>query len=396
MKVKTRVPVTLVSLAAQFLILSGCSKDDTCSAPELDGLTIDYGYTGDQIRIRGLGFCSSNVLSVLLNETEIELDNVSDTQVSFIMPILGVDSVSIKLVTNEGEIDLKKIALFPGNGNWMEIAAFPGSSSGISGATYSSDKGYVLGEDLFEYNLNSGSWLLIDSDEKFEEKSGTITQNTLFLAANSSRGLVETYNLESNQFGASSNFGFHYTNVPFSVAQNTYIAFADSKFIFLGKYETNSKAWITTTLIDLQQDSGVFINFGFVYQEKFYLGYSLVNLREVEFREYDPESGQLLKELPSIEIPGTFGTLLLKYLFTIDDIAYFIERSEARVNVVTRPESTLYLFNFKTESWKTVSHTYPETFFEVVSFGSGEIGFAGRSVSSGFIYSSKFYEFQPF
>ena len=131
-----------------------------------------------------------------------------------------------------------------------------------------------------------------------------------------------------------------------------------------------------------------------------YVGYNFINSKELILLSYNTAANEL-REISSLQVPNP-DLHLLRHLFTINDLAYFIEAGSSLIgsdfSEVVSPGEHLYIYNLQIGDWKVSQHTYPNTFYGINSFGLNNRGFAGlghAEASPGFSYSQDFFEFIP-
>lgn len=404
---------------------SASITNTNCESELLSGIKLSstFAYTLDTYTISGTKFCKEDLVSVLLNDTEVFFSKIEPTKISFTIPSLSVDSVSLKIKTKTTTIDLKsKIALFPGNGIWKEVKSFPAEGRSSTQSMAYDGKGYISGgqrytgyttrynttyyNELFSYDPIIDTWKLYETNDDLKDKGkGSITEGKLFLFPSSVYGVSTNYTLATKVFGKTNSFGggnWVDSNQPFSIGSDAYVCNVEKTIngLVIRKYNTLTNNWDLVISSPLE-NTNTYINFGFTYAGKAYLGTNELNSTAVQFYSFDPITNKLTS-LVKVNVPDSGSIIMLKHLFTIGDIAYFIENGSSKLgpdsSSIIAPSSTLYMYNLKTNTFRFTQHNYPETFFGVSSFNVNNRGFAGLSTSAGsplFTYSQKFYEFIP-
>ncbi|MBL0745671.1 kelch repeat-containing protein [Chryseolinea lacunae] len=413
------------------MLALACSDEDSAPAPLVCesvlasgiGISESYAYTGDTYTIAGTKFCKADLVSVLFNDTEIALTETLETKISFVIPeTITSDSVAIKIKTKTSTVDLhKKIAIFPGSGSWITAQAFPGGERAFTQAAVLNGKGYVFGgerflgysegtypktkyNDLYEFDPTANSWTLVHADDKFIDKAATVGwNNTLFLFSNLVSGPATTFALDGKVFSETKSYSTAWAlNVKgFTLGNDLYTAVTENstKKIDIRKYNITTKNWDIVQSTDFSA-TNTFADFAFEYDGMAYLGINALNSSTVELWAYDATENKLTK-INTITPVGNSSLISMRHLFTINGLAYFIENGDASIGPdgasVVDPTSNLYIYNLKAKAWRQVSHTFPENFYGIISFGVNGRGFAGISADSGkpsYKYSTKIYEFK--
>ena len=168
----------------------------------------------------------------------------------------------------------------------------------------------------------------------------------------------------------------------------------------MSEYNEAARIWNPVQSLPYQEDDFPWMNFAFVHQGIAYVGYNFINSKELILLSYNIAANEL-SEISSVQVPNP-DLRLLRHLFTIKDLAYFIEAGYSVIGAdfseVASPGERLYIYNLQFGDWKVSQHTYPNTFYGITSFGLNNRGFAGlgqEEASPVFSYPQDFFEFVP-
>ncbi|MEO9803979.1 MAG: hypothetical protein ABJF04_12050 [Reichenbachiella sp.] len=410
------------------LFLFSCSEDEDsaiteCQLEDSSEISMEdtFAYTGAKVTVIG-EFCLDQTVKVLIDDLAYNLTETLPAQISFVMPELTEDSVTIK-VQSDG-IDLgfeKKIAVYPGNGTWIEKASFPGQGRRSPRSTSVNNMGYLIGgsnylgyteelgyshdyySDLYQYSEENNTWSLISSHDNFEDQGNIVgNDQSLYVFPYSTFRNIYEYEWNTGNFETIGSIGVRGSFYPFATDGEVFhFTVQNNTTLSLKKHGANNE-WqtISTFELNVTGSAEVIINFAFVQGGVAYVGYNQLNSQELTMLSADLDD-LVINEKARVEIMSS-DIALVKYLFTIDHLAYFIEIGSSSVGPdrsdVAIPGDYLYIYNQKSESWKISEHAMPESFFGVASFGLNNRGFAGMGTSANsplFSYSQKFYEFVP-
>lgn len=418
-------------LSATFfmLFLVNCSEseeetDALCELEESSEISMEdsFAYTGEQVIVKG-EFCLNQTLKVLINDVGYDLVEISLAQVSFTMPEISEDSVTVKIQSDGVVLDFsQKIAVYPGNGSWQERASFPASGRGFAKSASANNMGYLISgsnylghteeqghayeyyKDLYQYGEESNTWSLINSHDNFGEKGYVVgNDESIYVFPFSVFSNTFQYTLNSSTFESISSIGVRGSFYPFLEDNDVYHFIVQNETILvLKKYSAANNEWqiVSTFELGLTGNASAFINFAFVKEGVAYVGYNQINSGELVMLSTNLEDF-VISEKARVEVDNN-DIVISKYLFTINDLAYFSETGTSWVGpgeaVVQEPGDKLYIFNLKSETWRVIEHSLPESFYSVSSFGLNNRGFAGLGYSGNgslFSYSQKLYEFIP-
>lgn len=430
----------IILFSAIVLLVLSCSKSDNSPAPsntatctsDLSTLTPEatYSYTGDALSITAPNFCKDDIVSVLVNDQEIQPTEVLAAKITFTVPVITGDSATIKVKTKSTTTQAKKkVAVFPGGGTWKEVASFPaqgrvggirmtvGSNAYLCGGNaytgYTTTYNYNYFGDIYKYDPSANAWSLVVTNDNVKNRfNGTASSGgKLFLFPVTVNGPATTYDLTGASFGTTGNFagGTALSNAPFSVGTDVYNCVIERSPInssivamLIRKYNTGTNQWdLVATNPATTIDASTYVNFAFERSGKAYIGTNQINSTDVQFYSFDPATNQFTTLIKAgVGAPLDFP--VLSYLFTINNLAYFIQAGSSSVSPtsvsVSGPGVFLYMYNFKNNTFHTATHTYPESFFRVTGLSIANRGFAGLGSSASgalFQYSQKFYEFTP-
>lgn len=413
-------------------VAAGCSDDSETAPPCVTDLTgsftlnTEVAYTRDTVMVTGFLLCERDLLSIQVNGSDITPITVTLNSVSFQVPVVEADSLEISILVNQEVVgNTGKIALFPGDGTWTEVAPFPGEGRGFFASVSGNGFGYLAGgqvvtglasnlntrlfTELYQYEASSDTWTLLADDDRFRNVfQGSVFDNQVFLEGPVVFSPLTTYNISTQEIGMVNRFPGSISGTLFSAMDNLYAGVnlsinLDSvvrQFISIEQFDASNESWSSLVQLDLTGDEVALFNFSFVKDNKAFIGFNRLNSRDINLLIYDISTNQLTQTEGITVLSGTLT--LLKHLFVIDDIAYFIERGESSIDFedvsIFNPSSTLYMFNLSTQRWRTVSHRFPNDFFDVGSFTLSNRGFAGlgqRDQGTIFGYRTEFFEFSP-
>jgi len=169
--------------------------------------------------------------------------------------------------------------------------------------------------------------------------------------------------------------------------------------------ETNTWSLIKTLSYVEKDPSGsnpyFLFYFAFEHQGKAYIGTQLLIFTTLNLWMFDPVTNDLsIANTLDLPTDGSFSGLV--HLFTINNLAYFIEsgavsQTETFVRIA-KPSNKLHLYNFALNKWRKVDNQLPQTFYLPTAFTINNRGFVGlgaNEVSAAFAYPTNFYEFIP-
>lgn len=425
---------SILILGLLFLILTACddqSKETCIINPEGKiSLGTEIAYTGDTLTIENIKWCEDNQVTVLVNENAVPVFRLFSEITSFAVPVLSTSKIKVEILINEKTVyTTNDIPLYPGGGVWKPAAPFPAEGRSDQATISTSNSGYFIGgtryvgqstyqnyNDLYDYDILNNSWSLISSDDQFLNMTHGIIlddQLTLFKGGDKVQNTI-TYDLLSNQINTivSPNANERvFDNKSFATSDAVYACTyirtltTDLHSLNITKYNSSTAQWEGQATKFIEEDGLVDtdINFCFTYKDKAYIGYNELNSATLNLTTYNTTSKEFT-DLEGIEIElDGHRDILLRHLFVIDDLAYFVEGATAFIGTdgevtLTKPNSKLHIYNLVSEEWKMLFHEYPEGFYKVTSINPANRGFAGLSVTDEgalFGYKAEFYEFIP-
>jgi hypothetical protein len=406
------------------LIVAGaCSDEDSVNTGD-DGCNLGepsisamakWTYTGDGFTIAGNNICTKSIKSVTFDGVSATVESTTEKSIVVTVPPLIVDSAVVRVEFTSGAAsDNFKIAIFPGNGTWKEVASFPATGR-VSPITFvTGQKAYIAGgafrapdfhdnvyyKDIYEYDPAKNTWAY-----KAEHEGLTGAYDPQYAWALSTGKLIFNYNSDpfyvynpaQNEFSNLEQPPYFIDHQGFSVNGNAYLA--SRNFENLGmvvhQYNETEDAWteVTSMLYDKATLDYPLFNFSFEHAGKAYLSLQGLNSDVLELWSFDPQTkklGYVTRLKPGRQEPNT--SPYLQYLFTIGQLAYF------KVGTIDDTTGRLFTYNLVAGDWRVVKNAFPHEFDQVSSFAVAGRGFAGLGTtggSDGFTYRTNFYEFVP-
>ncbi|MCP4457606.1 MAG: hypothetical protein GY816_06210 [Cytophagales bacterium] len=397
------------------LILISCKKDSpsdiSCESEIGNLLPVSHAYTGDKLLFYDLSLCTDDELVVTIDDIEIPI-LTSNNRPGIKIPASSTSSsVEMAVYINAELIEKKEIVLYPGEGIWKAIAPFPSDGRANATATSLSNMGFVIGggnwdtgdeyNDLYMYDPLEDSWEYKLSDDEFDYTGSSYGfNNKLFLIRFFSDGVV-TFDPETNDFQSVGTIrSLDSRTMAFTHNESIYTISGSDGFIFLYKFNDVLLDW---ELIENKNLNGV-VNFTVYYDNAAWTGYHVRNENILHLIKYDFIEGEFVEMDISAGVEFHYDWWMLRHLFTINELAYFIEEASASsglgaIATITGPQNKLYILNMKEGEWRTLEHSFPESFAKFASFEIDAKGYTGLSLldnnTTSFAYSRNFYEFLP-
>jgi hypothetical protein len=409
----------LLIFAAAYVAFISCKEDEeTNCKSDFSSLRLKpFAYSNDQGVIAGKKFCSTDIIDIFVDDTKVEITDRTDTTINFTIPMHHESSAVIRIALQDKEYTFATpMRIYPASGDWKEVAPFPGNGRGATFTFTRGNSAYILGGvtfqrinpgeqpveiyhgDIYAFNEESMSWSLVGSHEEFKHLHAmAAASDNCYVKTWEDDEFVHNYNYVQNSFGSQG-----YVNVLFAPMQGfsiggvgyyLYFRNEDMQFYRLG-------STIQGQLVKQVPCDPTNPQFAFEHNGKAYFGTHITNMAYVDIWSFDPAANEV-KKLKKVDTSGWWSRSL-KFLFKIDELAYFIEKGEGvsgeTMTEVRPPADKIYIYNITFDDWRIVDNVLPELDFLPTSFSANNRGFAGMGLSDGgddFSYSTKMWEFIP-
>ena len=331
------------------------------------------------------------------------------------MPSISGSVANVEVKAGNVTLTLKPIDVIKASGTWKEVASFPGEGRMHMVNFATSSDGYVYGgarfnsfdyityNELYKFDPEANAWSKVSSNNAFmQEQSQAYTDGRLFLTGT-------TYGIPDNIFSPISFIKKREFSLMSATRYfvNNGIVYAisgvDSKLMEVQKYNTASDTWEVVTEVNYNPQQAFSFSFTVEYKGKVYIGVHPLTSVVTELWAFDGVSNSLTKvSSVSNDIEGNAREL--KYLFTLNELAYFVDRGEFSIDgsakgMILKPRDNFYIYNFAVNEWRKVQAAFPSALFGVASMNIGNRGFVGIGTSAdantGVVYAQQFFEFIP-
>jgi len=413
----------VVFLFAVVLAFS-CSNDDSpvdggCST-HLTSLNIEGGtvYTGEILSFPKPVLCNSQELKVLVNGKEVALTAGDNNEVFFTVPPITETTATFTIQAGGSEVYAGPVSVIKAYGTWKIVAQFPGDGRlNMEGFGTSTD-GYLFGgiayqgtdftdyKDLYKYNAADNAWTLVTTGASLSTTNGALVGNALFLDG-------AKYSITDNTFSPLSFLpymgeGSTYWDTRLFANQGNVYAISDinQNLIMIRHYDPVEEEWpIVKQLSYLDNGQPNYFAFDFAIERNgiTYIGILQLNRNTTEVWAFDGTANTFTK-VSSVSTDMNGSTHSLKHLFTLGNLAYFMEKGESsqdlngRIEIVHAHEY-FFVYNFETNVWRKIKTEWPQSMHGAAGFNIGNRGFAGlgarEGTTTGFTYQRSFFEFVP-
>lgn len=406
-------------LALVVLAFSCAEKDDNgCSSDlsNLSNLQLQRSslFTGEIIELNPRVVCYNDRFVMLINGEEVEGTKNELGVYTFVLPSISGPTATVTLRAGKEEVSLGTYPVVKAAGSWKEVASFPGERYANMHDFATSTHGYLFGgidfdgsyhADLYKYDVAGNSWTKVLTNDAFQSNSEAFNGNKLFLPG-------KTFSIADNSFSSISGIkyrgeGVYWTTQYFTCLGITYaISDINQQIIEIQKYDASGNTWSVVqafTYLDPEDQDYFEFNFAVEYNGATYIGINALNSQVTYLYKFNGSTQEFTK-VGSVSTNISGSTRSLVHAFTINNLGYFVERGEAssdfdgKVDII-EPGNHFYVFNFTTSEWHQVFADFPESMFGFSSLNVSNRGFMGISVSAGattgFVFSTRFYEFVP-
>ncbi|MBT1710340.1 hypothetical protein KK062_18985 [Fulvivirgaceae bacterium PWU5] len=376
-----------------------------------------WAYTGQTLTLKGEHICKGGLTSVTVNGTAASTSGVTESNILFTIPEITGDSATVVVTFGDFSITVGKIAIFPGNGTWAEVASFPGTGRVDARAFTVEHKVYVVRgnqlsvtydpknyDDVHSFDPATGTWTALSPQDKLNQiqfETAPAKNGLIFLDQPTQE--LYYYNPLGNTFNAIERPTLRSFNYGFMIDGETYYAQAaiNGNYLYIIKYNEAGDTWELVHYSMYAEDEYFYFMGGFEADGKAYLAIKRGDkYDEIQMISFDPAT-KTIENLPALSLAGA-PSQELSYLFTIGKLGYFLERGSAHTDsqtswVDTPPSNRLYIFNTVAKQWHTTTPPHPGMPWSGTSFTVDGRGFLGLGAvqASRITYPQKFYEFIP-
>lgn len=407
-----------IYLLALVAMAFSCSEnDDNGCSSDLSNLQLQHNtlFTGELIEFSPSAVCPNDQFVMLVNGEEVMATKNESGVYQFVFPSIGVQSATVSVRAGNEEVSLGTFPVIKAAGTWKEVASFPAEGYANMDKFATSTDGYLFGgvdfsnsmmySDLYKYDVAGNSWTKVLTNSAFQNNSEAFNGTKLFFPG-------KTFSIADNSFAPISGIdyrdeGIYWTTQFFTCLGVTYaISDIDQLIIEIQKYDASNNSWSVVkelTYGDPNNRDYFEFNFAIEHNGVTYIGINSVNSPVTDLYKFNG-STQEFSKVSSVSSYIAGSTSSLKHAFTINNLGYFVEKGEAYIDndgkvEITAPGNHFHVFNFATSEWHQVIADFPGSMFGASSLSVSNRGFMGIGVSeganTGFVYSTKFYEFLP-